>query len=559
MDYAVNIDPEMLATMTAQQAPMPVAQAPAQQAPQLSAAAQSFLDRVDAYEQQKRDEGYLVRRNPLATDDLNASYEALAAQLDKGLSPADLQVTALGHAFRTNKDKPAKTKANPTGEIYAAPGTKYRLTNEQGKDAILVEGEGQTALDQIYNLSKGLSETEKKKADWKVEVYEPGPNKWRPLADDDPPGDIIGKLAKIGLPIAGALLAGPLGLGGALGIGGVGAAAAGAALGSVAGGAIAGDSIGDILKGAALSGGLTFAGGSALGGLGGGGGATANLAGSSLGSGLANSAAGAVGGALGAGASGASNVAGNAAGNAAAQGTLGAAGEIVVNGVRQLPTAISGAAGALGSAGANAASQWATNQPPADATTPKEIVVSKAKPPPPLDPGSLASGIGPLVMGPDGVTYDPNTIEVQKAKPVETNTPPVVIPPVTVNTPPELLEPKKAVDAQNSGDGNPTLSDIVDYLQAAGLLSGFLGDLLGGGGGGGRAKIPAGWGPSGLGGVFTKPLPTASLPGVNGRTTRLMPPQDWTKYAMRPEQSFWSNVAKTYTPPPPGQYDLWSN
>lgn len=539
MEYALQPDPEMLAT-TAAQTP---AQTAAPAAPQLSAAAQSFLDRVDAYEAEKRAQGYLVKRDAIVSDDMNAAYEALAAQLDKGLTPADLQVTRLGHAFKTNAGKAAKTKANPTGEIYATPGTKYRLTNERGQDAVLVEGEGQTALDQIYSLAKNMSETEKKKANWKVEVYEPGNNKWRPVADDDPPSKTLSMIAKIGLPIAGALVGLPV-----FGLSGLGASAAGAAAGSALGGALAGDSLGSILKGAALSGGLTFAGGSLLGGAGSGGGGTAGSAG------------------------GAGGAAGGAAGSAG--GALGAAGDIVVQGIRNIPTAISGAAGALGSAGAALAAGGGGGSPtqPANPVEPNPITVVGSPPPtPPLDPGVLAGGAGVVGAGAalgggggtpttdaNGVTNDPNPITVTGQPSAITNLDPGVLSGLGL-TAAQIAALTSGIPPVQPGAQGNTLNDIVNYLQAAGLLTGFLGDLFGGGGGGGSRRIPAGWGSSALGGVFTKPLPTANLPGVSGRTARLMPPQDWTKYAMRPEQSFWSNVPSRYTPPPPGQYDLWGN
>lgn len=634
MDYAVNIDPDMLASLTAAQgsASMPQQQNLAVSAPQTAAtayspAAQSFLDRIDAYEQQKRDEGYLVRReNIVGPDgDLNAAYETLGAQLDKGVSPVDLQVLSLGHAFETNKGNPAKTKSNPSGVVYATPGIKYRLVSGTGDKAVLHEGTGQEALDQIYQIADNISQTQGKKADWLLEEYEPGNDKWRAVADDDPPKktlDTIAKIglagaaflvnpalgaavggaelagvspktiAKIGLPIAGALLAGPLGLG-ALGLGGAGTAAAGAALGSVAGGTIAGDSLGSILKGAALSGAGTFAGASLLGGLGGqgfdlaGSLATTNAGVNSILANTGGAVAGGLGGGL--GAAGGSALGGAAGGLGA--GAYDAVGEIVAQGLKgagsalsNVPAAIAGGAGSLAS---STLSNLATQQP--NYGDEPGTTVTASPPTGPTAPPVAVPGIDLGTVAPESATI---TAEAQQPPP-PTNQPPVIVPPVGIDlgtvapesativaeaqqpppqdVPPVVIPPinplpstttadvtsNGSTEATNNLGPNPTLSQIIDYLQAAGWLTGFLGDLLGGGGG--NAHVPSGWGSSGLGGVFTKTLPTASLPGVNGRTTRLMPPQDWTKYGTRPEQSFWSNVPQFYTPPPPGQYDLWSN
>jgi len=74
---------------------------------------------------------------------------------------------------------------------------------------------------------------------------------------------VLGSIASIALPALGALIAGPIGLGGTLG------AAGGAAAGSALSGTLQGQGIGDILKNAALAGATTFAGGELMKGIGG--------------------------------------------------------------------------------------------------------------------------------------------------------------------------------------------------------------------------------------------------------------------------------------------------
>jgi len=103
-----------------------------------------------------------------------------------------------------------------------------------------------------------------------------------------------------------------------------------------------------------------------------------------------------------------------------------------------------------------------------------------------------------------------------------------------------------------------TIDKIVDYLQLGALGTGLLGNLFGGGG----SSTEAGTIPGGLNGdlnpIFSAQLPTADIPGVGPASNlgaRQMPDQDWTRYAMRPGQSFFNYVPQTYTPPPPGQID----
>lgn len=169
--------------------------------------------------------------------------------------------------------------------------------------------------------------------------------------------------------------------------------------------------------------------------------------------------------------------------------------------------------------------------------------------------GAGAAGAAGAGAAPDAV--DPNTITVTGQQP-----PLDIIGPLG-----DPLAVTGATAALASGAGSvtappekSTLDKIVDYLRLAGLGTGLLGGLLGGGGGSGKAgKIPGGIG--GLNPIFSGSLPTnPNIPGVGTAANlgvRTMPAQDWTRYGMRPEQSFFNYVPSNYTPPAPGQQDNW--
>lgn len=461
---------------------------------ELSPAAQAYKDKFEGYQAQKTAEGYKIA--PLSVGgDMNQAYENWA---NANVPVEDL--FTLGREFRTNAGKLAKTKKNKSAVIYANPNSTYSLENERGQNQILLTGSGLGTLDDIYAKARELSQTGGTKANWRViETLPDGTT--RVVADDDPKSK-LGKFADILAPLAGALLM-PLtgGLSGVLG------AAAGAAGGSALSGIAQGKGLGDILKGAALSGGLSYLGGSALSGLGGGAGGAAsgagNVAAHSLGGALAsNAASGTLGSALGAAGSGAAGAAGSASGALP--------GEILVQGTRavgqSIPGAIGSASGAALSGAANVLGGNAANN---------DIVVEGQRP--------LGIDIDPAVLASLGT-----------------------------------LSPQAVAALQSAGvNKNSTLDDIVKYLRLAGLATGLVGNALGGGGKSGSGTMP---GPLGtLNPVFSKTLPTANIPGGVGNpsnlSARTMPQQDWYKYAMRPEQSFFNYVPQTYTPPPLTQPD----
>jgi hypothetical protein len=152
--------------------------------------------------------------------------------------------------------------------------------NEKGKNKIVYSGIGAEGLSNVYALAQDLSANKGKKANWAVEMLEPGTDSWRRVADDDPAKgalETIGKVVGTALPLAVSLIpglqfAGPV-LSSAL-AGGAGAALAGR----------------DPLKGAVM-GGLGAAGGELLGPVIQGAGVGANVA-SAIGTGLGTTAGG---------------------------------------------------------------------------------------------------------------------------------------------------------------------------------------------------------------------------------------------------------------------------
>lgn len=221
------------------------------------ASGQAYLDQLKAYETSMRDKGYLVRQPSTPTLENAWMYAENKIPVEDMFN--------LGYEFRTNADKLAKTKKNPTAQVWLNPSSTYSLVNERGQDQVVASGSDIAALDNIYQTARGLSQSGGKKANWKlVETLPDGTT--RVMADDDPKSK-LGGILDIALPLLGAALV-PLtgGISGALG------AAVGGAGGSTLSGTLQGKSLGNILKNAAISGGLSYLGGSLLGpGTGGGG------------------------------------------------------------------------------------------------------------------------------------------------------------------------------------------------------------------------------------------------------------------------------------------------
>ncbi len=106
----------------------------------------------------------------------------------------------------------------------------------------------------------------------------------------------------------------------------------------------------------------------------------------------------------------------------------------------------------------------------------------------------------------------------------------------------------------------PTKGSLIDEIIKALVIGGGLtgvGGNLGGGGG----TVPPGLLGGGLNPIFNNPLPPPVIPGVGDPANlgqRPMSAQDWLRYGMRPEQSFFNYVPQNYTPPAPGVADsIW--
>lgn len=271
-------------------------------------------------------------------------------------------------------------------------------------------------------------------------------------------------------------------------------------------------------------------------------------------------------GGLGAGALGGAGggAAGGAATGAATGAGLGAAGAAIpaFEGI----TVLGGTAGGLGAAGAAglgaaglgglaAATGGGAGAGAGSAgALPGDIVVQGGLPTG-IDFGGLSGmtalgGAGAAGLGSAGAGAAPEEIVVQGNTPTDLNVlSPVDLAGLGVAATVPVTTGAGAV--KQPTPPKSTVDKIVDYLQLGSLGAGLLGNLFGGGGGNGsNGTVPGGLGGD-LGSVFTDKLPAPNLPGTTPGTTgpRTMPDQDWTRYAMRPEQSFFNHVPQGYTPP----------
>lgn len=416
-----------------------------------------------------------------------SAYRFTKTKPMKSVDPLTVQFLnnngAQGLQFYTNGGNPAKVKGNMSGFVNLDPNAQYRITNERGKNKVLYSGTGEEGLRNVYSIAQNLSATQKKKANWGVEMMDPTTGVWTRVADDDPSKNILGKIADIALPVAGALLA-PL-TGGASLLGTVGIGAAGAAAGSALSGAAQGRGIGDILKNAALAGGLSYAGGSLLQGLGGAGQGVSQAVGQTTGQTAAQTAA-----------------------QAAGQTVWDAATGWVVPAATGLSQAAASGIGALAGAGIGAATSAPNGNSVYDPATDAYEVTGAPAPLPSALPALTVlpgvAGVGAAAAGGGGATP----------------------------------APKSGFD----------VSKLPQYLQLASIGLGGLESLFGGGSGsGGNGVIPGGLGGN-LNPLFSASLPTdAVIPGTGGLRgsqygPRTMPAQDWDTYATRPEQSFFNHV-----------------
>lgn len=419
------------------------------------------------------------------------------------------------------------------GTLKAFPNQQYRLV-DRSTGQVLYSGQGYNAGAQIANLASGLVDKSGQQSNFVVESTAPGSDQWTRVMSQEPQGH--GFMTALGLMAAMTGLA-------ALPAGALGGAAAGTTAGTTAASSIGGgvgaglSGIGSAATGAAglvaTGAPITVIGGTGLGTFG-----TAALGAGLTGAGvLAANGAGSVGGATGAG-----STAGSAAGtDALAEFTD----PIVVShaplpglGVGDALAATTAATapfvpGSFQTAGFNAPTTEPTSGPTADGAgvvdpATNEIVVNA--------PG-VGSGAGAGV--PAWVTAAGAT--------------PLVAASTGAGLTAAEAEALASSSAANAGAGAvgegaagagaagaSTLDKVITGLKAGTLLTGVLGNL-GGSGSGGGATVPTGFG-NNLAANFSASLPTST--GFAHGAPRAMPQQDWTRYAMGPEQSFFTNVPK---------------
>ena len=184
-----------------------------------------------------------------------AEESALQQYLGK---PLEENIAYSTHLFNNSGDQ--------AGTLNVRYNTPVVLVDDAtGK--VVYSGTGFAAAQEAAKKAQELSSSLGKKAEWSVYTGPAGStdlSQFTRAAQETKNKGVLGTVADIALPVLGSiLLPGVGGIAGALGS--VGSAAAGSALGSALSGTLQGRDFGDILKGAALSGGLTYAGGSLLG------------------------------------------------------------------------------------------------------------------------------------------------------------------------------------------------------------------------------------------------------------------------------------------------------
>lgn len=460
-------------------------------------------------------------------------------------------VTNKGNAAGIRAKEASGGAANESGFVTLDPNGQYRIWNEKGKNQLLYTGTGEEGLRNVYSIAQNLSASQKKKANWGVEMYDAATGQWRRVADDDPAKNTVGKILGTALPFA--MMAIP-------GFGQLGALAKVASFAG-AGGLGAALSGNDPLKGA-IMGGLTAAGGQLLGpaiqgmkvpvaGVPGAFTKVATNLGSAIGTGL-----GATAGGLATG----QNLKNSLVGGLTSGGLSYLSGQLMgsLQGGQQIdpatgqPVASGGATAGGEAPGLNAAGEITVVAPRAPHTS---LLPS-------INAAPLANLLTPQQIAKQVQQIDPATGEplglddiVVTARPNTPNVPgsPSIASPFGPGMP-TGGNPQQPGQQQQPPDENSTLDDIINYLRLGGLGLGLVGDLFGGGGSGAKqGTIPAGlFGGTGSS-TFNKPLPAPSMPGLAAgagpRTAAdlggqgLASPQDYYRYGYGPEQSFRSNIA----------------
>lgn len=202
------------------------------------------------------------------TDPTKADIKANGSQIAGQLYKAGTTVTFDdGHTMTPGNDYYVAytNSGDPTAVLGATPGAQYAVIDPKTKE-VLFYGVGAEGAKGAAEMATGLSQDKGRKANWQIAVNYTGGTEdedWQLAGYDkkDPKNSVLGSIARIVLPIAGALLL--PGIGAGLGIGGLTAASGaattlgtglGAAVGSLGASAINGDSLKQALLGAAVSG-----------------------------------------------------------------------------------------------------------------------------------------------------------------------------------------------------------------------------------------------------------------------------------------------------------------
>lgn len=422
---------------------------------------------------------------------------------------------------------PKTNKGNLAGNLRVSPTEQVRLTDKSGN--VYFEGTGYEAAARATQLAEQISREEGKKANWNLQTFDPTSGQWETQAKDREADNMLGKIADIALPTIGALVGGPWG------------AAIGAGLSGVA----QGKGIEDIALQAALAGGTTYAGGQLFGG-----------------APISNTVSQTVGQQAG------QQVGQELAKQGAQKLAEAAAADLVVTASRNALTnaAIGKTVGALagstlGSALSGSGSGGYDGPP----------IVSTAQRPPVNAPafGGPAGGAASsfLDFDPTGYQQTPSPTQQQPAQQAPQTQQPTVDDGIVVTGTPKppvwTAEALAALGITGLGaqallgqpmtpstptDGGKSTS-MLDKIKAGGTILGLVDGLLGGGGG-----SSDGLGGSGVGGAFSSmrgPLPaafSAPMPAPNNMASNLAPrdvsmsTQDWLRYGMGPEASFFQNV-----------------
>lgn len=441
------------------------------------------------------------------------------------------------------------------GAVMVADGQKVRLVDKMSGEVVF-EGVGPAAAQTATAVANSISKEQGRTAAWAIQKpSEEGG--WVSMAEErwDPKKQsLLGKVADFALPIIGAILAPGIGLAWAA----VGSAA-GSALSSVA----QGRSLEETVKRAALSAGLTYVGGTAVG---------------KLGKVLANSDS-AVGQALYKGYSSVMNpvnagvraleTGANTATNTL--GTVAQAGantikELVVQGGRDAATGALFGAGAGGGAGGVLKGSSGQNTSPRGGDTGANNAVDTLDVTPANDGGAASVLTAPLTVGDYtqvGSDYKPADGRDNVVDELVVTGARDYVPVGGPNIDPTQLAEgvRKGIDyepptSEELLEGKPGLSTrLLEWAKANPELAAKLGlnlaSLLGGAAAGGGSTtgggIPPGFATAGTPGSLSDKF-RAQLPAPSGPFGNLaardvsMTPEEWKTYGARPEQSFFANV-----------------